>query len=262
MSNKTSDYDLGCRVAGLLVSGACAPAQLMAVLGDLAENDVQLSSAFRMLGSHPVFVDSLTPALPLEAARVAALRGLANETLSPFLADRIHQFLAGFSSYLEPVSGGISIASNVSLPDESESELGVSTEPATLFASPDDSSTEPRRPPGASLSPVTTKPSSLDLPIKPLLLLGSIVVIVVSLFKVKPLCEPLALCAKKDEAPAAVSPEPVPDQPKQNQPRVEPSSPPTPQALPSPPSTPMTPAPVPSPPRSPDGPALRDEPLW
>ena len=167
MSNKTSDYDLGCRVAGLLVSGACSPAQLMAVLGDLAENDVQLSAAFRMLGSHPVFVDSLTPALPLEAARVAALRGLANETLSPFLADRIHQFLAGFSSYFEPVSGGISIASNVSLPDESESEseLGVSTEPATLFASPDDGSTEPGRPPGASLSPVKTKPSSLDLPI-------------------------------------------------------------------------------------------------
>jgi hypothetical protein len=93
-------------------------------------------------------------------------------------------------------------------------------------------------------------------------LLGSIVVIVVSLFKVKPLCEPLALCAKKDEAPAAVSPEPVPDQPKQNQPRVEPSSTPAPQALPSQKSTPMTPAPVPSPPRSPDGPALRDEPLW
>ena len=119
MSNKTTDYALGSRVAELIVSGACPSSQLMAVLGDLAESDVQLASAFRMLGSHPIFVDSLAPALPLDAARVAALRGLANENLSASLADRVRQFLAGFNRYLVAATGAAPAIENVSFPDDS-----------------------------------------------------------------------------------------------------------------------------------------------
>ena len=262
MSNKTTDYALGGRVAELIVSGACPSPQLMAVLGDLAESDVQLASAFRMLGSHPIFVDSLASALPLDAARVAALRGLANETLSASLADRAHQFLAGFNGYLEAASGAAPAIESVSFLEDSDPGLGASMEPATLFASPDLASNEPVYSPGSSGSPVSAKSSSWVLPVKPLLLLGSIVVIAVSLFKVQALCEPLALCVKKDESPSSATPDPVPDPPPQQDLPVESFRSPSPQVLPPRPSQTIPPAPVPAQPSSAGGSQLRDEPLW
>ena len=262
MSNKTTDYALGSRVAELIVSGACPSSQLMALLGDLAESDVQLASAFRMLASHPIFVDSLAPALPFDAARVAALRGLANETLSASLADRVHQFLAGFNGYLEVESGAAPAIESVSFPEDSDPGFGASMEPATLFASPDLASNEPVQSPGSSATPVRAQSSSWVLPIKPLLLLGSIVLIAVSLFKVQALCEPLALCAKKDEAPSTATPDPVPDAPPQQGLPVEPSRSPSPRVLPPQPSQTIPPAPVPAQPSSAGGSQLRDEPLW
>jgi len=270
MSSADADFSLG-RELGLQMLRTPAPAtRILALICDLAQDDLGLSSAFRLLATHRLFLDFFASPATESVASLASLRSLVDESLSPALALRVWAFIEGYISTRPNLSSRHSCQSEPGTPVKSFEYASPfedsSSEPATEFASEPVSShrNEETFSPSSAPSPPSTN-RSLTAVVKPLLLLTSLVAVVLAVFKVDALCEPLGLCESSEKT------DPLP---KNSSPKDSDSSPATPsspapgaQSAVSPgskvDSTTQPVAPVRSPqPASPSEAPLRDEPLW
>jgi hypothetical protein len=261
MGVSADDFALGNQLRLTLSrSGVLTAQQFLAIVNDIAGSDIELISIFKLLSSHPAFLGSFATDSALRMTQSMAVLSYARESLSPQLLSRLQHFIDGFNHDSSSASGPVfdpPLRRDYSCEPTMVADDFASTseEPATLFA--DTPSTPPKSPGASAVSEkqpqASARPSSILLSsLKPILLIGALVVSVFCLFKVQALCEPLGLCESTSEdkgddvkpapkAPPSDSvPSGTPQQPSQTAP-------------PSAPSPPYTP---------PSGPANRDEPLW
>lgn len=206
MSVDNSDFRLGLQLRQKLESDKVSSPRILPLLSDLAESDLSLASAFRLLGTHPVFLDFFAFRGSEGFAQLASIRLLVGECLSDALASRVNTFIDGFLS-LEveseyAVKSRSSHYPSVAISDSHSSFDFEDTphEHATQFAS---DIGEQHQPPGFSaevLSPGIASPSQRKKSsyLKPLLVLFSLAASLLALFRVDALCEPLGLCEAKE----------------------------------------------------------------
>jgi len=274
MSVKDSDFRLGLQLRQKLDSDKASSLRILPLLSDLAESDLSLASAFRLLGTHPVFLDFFSFRGSEGFAQLASIRLLVGECLSDALASRVNSFIDGFLS-IEVESKSASKARSSHDPVgafansySSRDFEDAPPEHATQFAS--DIGEQHRSsgfssdvPPPVNASPSQRKKSSY---LKPLIILFSLAALVLALFKVDALCEPLGLCeakASKKESESRSETKNLGD----SKPASDSALPDKQAAQPVPgnsatsSTSPRQPSPY-SPPASPSEPPNREEPLW
>jgi len=259
--------------------------KLSALLNDVAGSDSELVSAFRLLFGNPVYVSLFLAQAPLRAAERASLNSIAQSSLSSALAVRAEEFVRGYFD-CDADARSVPIASSSSSRDpvfesNQHSTLSYSRnfesprdvqEEVTLFADDIASGVMPSGGSASMGSPRDTPRSGMEFPFKAMLALILLVVMGVSIFKVRAICEPFGLCPKEEDSGSneagkksvnsspepLAAPEPakeIPPEPLKpaNKPeQIEPSNP---QPRPASPPPPRTYPQV-------NQPQLRDEPLW
>lgn len=261
--------------------------KLLALLSDSAGADEELASAFRLLFAKPVYVSLFLAGTRPNSAELASLSSISSRCLSSVLAARVQDFVSGYFSLA--VDDGSSLVSDSSKQSQSVSVKSVASFPAsvrppsvadqeaaTLFV--DDAALNEQDVSGVPLQ-AGVKPESskgVGVPLKPIVLGCTAILIVFASFKVPAICEPFGLCDKKSDAaedkkkestPAgdSVVPKPESEEPSAAVPAdPPPASPAPPQVMDSPPQRPQAPVrsrpPAPSPSR--ESAPIREQPLW
>lgn len=190
------DFELGRKlVASIASQGGIQPQRVMALITDVIGDDVELSSSFRLLLAHPVFVQFFASSSPEIAPRLTTLLDLSRQSLAPRLSIRVEDFLRGYLSTLEPSNVFIhSSHSSPAFPVSVPANTSIQ-EPATVYA---DSVNSGREGSSVQLISPASQFSLKSSSVKQLLGVVAVFAAAIAAFRVPALCEPFGLCPGSD----------------------------------------------------------------